>query len=308
MAFNRKVWDTRISEKEISKALDLAGAANILQEQIDKVIADLIEVRNPLRQNLIRRPGGGSAWRAIRRTARGSGAWVNDTETPSDSQSTYTKTDFPYKTPLFQGKVTRKAQAEGRTFGDLLMEEIENGLQVVRDLEEDALINGDATGTPKEPDGLKVLLDAQAGQTVDLSAAALTLEKMDEAIDLVDGQVDMIITSKRTARELNALLQADQRFVDRTEVEGGFRLRSYDDAPIYKSNSVAINEGTGTNESRIYFLDTSEVFVAELTPLTFLTLAKTSSQFDSFEIFEDMVLVFKNPKKAAQIKGITPAP
>lgn len=307
MAFNRKVWDPRISEQEVEKALDIAGSDAMLQEQLDKTIADLIEVRNPLRQNLLRKSGEGSAFRVVRRTARGNSAWVNDTETKSDDNSTYTKTDFAYKTPLFNGKVTRKAQAEGRTFGDLLMEEIDNGLQVIRDAEEEALVNGDSSGDPKEPDGLKVLLDAEAAQTVDLAANPVTLEKMDEAIDLVEGQVDLILTSKRTSREINALLQSAQRFPDIMEVEGGFRVKSYDGAPIFKSNNVSITEGGG-NESRIYFLDSTEVFIAELTPLTFLALAKLSSQFDSFEIFEDLVLVFKNPKKASQIKGITPAP
>jgi len=306
MKLDRKLWNSRLSNKEISKALDIAGGDAMLQEMIDKVIADLIEVRNPLRQNLMRKASSGSAYRVVRRTDRGTATWVDDNDSGTESEGTYTKTDFPYKTPLFEGKVTRKLQAEGATFGDLLMEEITSGMQVIRDTEEDALVNGSISVDAKQFDGLKVLLDAQAAQTVDLSGNPLTLEAMDEAIDKVEGNVDLILTSKRTARELNALLQSNQRFVDKVEVEGGFRLRSYDDAPIYRSNFVAINEGTGTNESRIYFLDSTEVFVGELTPLTFMALAKDSSQYDKFHIFEDIVLVFKNPKKAAQITGITP--
>jgi len=301
------IWNTRINQDEVAKALDQAAVSGVLTvEEIDVVIADLIEVRNPLRQNLMRKGGSGENWNVTRRTDRGAGAFVNDTETLNNSNGTYTRTAFPYKTPAFQGQVTRKAQAVGRTFGDLLMDEIENGMQVIKDLEEDALINGDATGSPKEYDGLKILLDAQAGQTLDLLGTELTLAAMDEAIDLVKGNADMIITSKRTARELNALNQSKQRFNDIIEVNGGFRLKTYDGIPIYTSNSISITEGGG-NESRIYILDTTEVFIGELTPLTFVNLAKTSSQFDAFEIFEDLTLVYKNPVKTSQIKRIIPA-
>jgi hypothetical protein len=303
--WTKDIWNTRFKQDEVRKALDQSAVSGVLTvEEIDTVIADLIEIRNPLRQNLMRQGGSGENWNVTRRTDRGAGAFVNDTETLSDDNATYTRTAFPYKTPAFQGKVTRRAQAVGRTFGDLLMEEIENGMQVIKDLEEDTLVNGSISGNAKQFDGLKVLLDAQAGQTLDLSGAELTLDAMDEGIDLVLGNADMILTSKRTARELNALLQTKQRFNETVEVEGGFRLKSYDGIPIFTSNFVSITEST--NQSRVYILDSSEVFVGELTPLSFVNLAKTSSQFDAFEIFEDIVLVYKNLVKAAQIKAIAP--
>ena len=291
-----------IPDEELRKALDMTGGAGLIQEEIDKVIADLVEVNNPLRQNLPRKRGSGSKYIINRRTDRGTGAWLADTDSMSDSEGTYAQVEFAYKTVGFQGKVTRKLQAAGKSYSDILQDEIESGIQVIKDAEEDKLINGVVSGDPKEIDGLITLI---TGGQVSTLNAELTLDALDKAIDLCIGKPDMLIMSKRSARELNALLQVYQRFVETTEVKGGFRLMSYNGIPIYPSIYISDDESGGaTGDSSIYILDTSEVFVGELTALTMSRLAKTSTQFDAFEIYEDMVLVLKNTKKAVRLKGI----
>jgi len=125
--------------EQLKKALNVANAGGALQQPlVDRVLQELIEVNNPLRQNLPRKPGSGSAWILNQRTARGNGGFVNDTEEPAESQSNYGQKQFPYKTILQRGKVTRKLQAIGRSLLDIEAEEVQSALQSVRDIEENA--------------------------------------------------------------------------------------------------------------------------------------------------------------------------
>lgn len=306
MSINMKLFDDKISDDELLKALDMTSGANLIQDMIDTAIAEAIEVNNPLRQNMPRKKGEGSQYIANRRTARGAAAFVDDTEEPSAVNSTYAQKGFAYKTIFYRGKVTRKLQAAGKSYGEALQDEIESGLQEVRDVEENAIINGNSS-SPKEFDGLNKLCSAGVYNRTQDVEAPISKAILDEAIDQVIGQPNMIITSRRVAREINALNQEFQRFNDTIEVKGGFRVSSYDGIPIYKSIYVPTNEGTETNESRIYIVEYgTDVFMSELTALKLERLAKKSSQYDEFDIYEDLALAIKNPLKVWEVTGIQP--
>jgi HK97 family phage major capsid protein len=294
---------------QLKKALDMANAGGVLQQPVvDRVLQELIEVNNPLRVNLPRKPGSGSAWVLNQRTSRGAGAgFVNDTEEPAENQGSYVPKSFPYKTILDRRKVTRKLQAVGKSLLDIEAEEVENGLQNVRDSEENALINGDSAANPKQFDGLRKLIPAGQVVVAGANGAPLSLDLLDQAIDLNRGTPSMLIMSKKANRKLNALLQAQQRFVDTMEVKGGFRVQVYNGIPIFRSIwvSEAQTQGTANNATDIYVLDTSAVWVGELTPLRMARLAQKSSQGSEFDIYEDVALVLANDIKASRLAGVT---
>lgn len=295
---------------DINKTLDIAAAGSVLyQEDVDKILQDLVEHNNPLRQNLPRKKGSGQAWIVVRRTAVASGAFVNDTEEPSADESSYQRVSFPYKTILVRGKITRKLQAQGKSLVDIEAEEINSALEVVRDTEEDAIFYGDVSGNAKQFDGLKVLIPS--GQTIDLglNGGSLTLDTIDQAYDLAIGNPDMIAASKRSRRKMNGLLQQYQRFVDVVEVKGGFRLMSYNNVPIFYSAKISDAEVKGgrSDTSSLYFIDTSKVWMGVLTELTMMKFPQTSSQFVSFDVFEDLALVVSNTKYVSKITGILPS-
>lgn len=287
---------------DIKKTLASASAGHILvQEKVDKVLQSLIERNNPFRQNLPRRRGEGQAWIVVRRTAEPSGQWVSDTDEPDTSNSTYERKTFAYKTPFGRGAVTRKLVATGRSYIDIEAEEIDVSVEVVRDTEEYGIIYGSSNANPDQFDGLQAL--TPSSQEVDLAGEALTLRDVDEAIDLCYGIPDMMIMTKRTRRDLNHLLQAQQRFVDSVEVKGGFRLLSYQDLPIYWSKQLS-NDETGIGDTSIYIVDTEHTWMGVLTELTMERLAKTSSQFTKFDVYEDVALVVANEHYNARIKRI----
>jgi hypothetical protein len=295
--------------EQLKKALNMANAGNVMQQPlVDQVLQELIEVNNPLRQNLPRKPGSGSDWILNQRTSRGAAAsFVDDTDEPAETQSTYIPKKFPYKTVIQRGKVTRKLQAVGKSLLDIQAEEVSNALQSVRDAEEDAMINGDSAVNPKQFNGLRKLIPPGQIAVAGANGAPLTLDLLDEAIDLNRGNPNMLIMSKRANRKLNALLQAQQRFTDTVEVKGGFRVQVYNDIPIFRSIFVSDSQvqGNSNETTDIYVLDTTSVWVGELTPLKMLNLAQKSSQFGEFDIFEDITLVLGNDIKASRLAGAT---
>lgn len=306
---------------DIEKALDISGAGSILmQPVIDKVVAQLVDFRNPLRQNLPRKPGSGNAWILNRRTgvATTPAKWVNDVETLDEVEGSYAQADFYYKTLAARGKVTRKLQAVGRSYADVLADELEARVLEFKDIEDKGLLIGitTATATSVQMQGLKWLIPDS--QTVVCAAAAaggtMTLSLLDEAIDLSTGEPNMLLMSKKTRRILNALLQSSQRFNDKIEVKGGFKVLSYNNLPIFTSNNILNSQGvgaggtvsseTGGSTSSIYIVDTEHTWVGVLTPVKVQPLAKTSSQFDKFDIFIDEVIVVRNYQANAKLVGI----
>ncbi len=297
----------------LAKALSETEAGSKLrQELIDKEIQSLIRVDNPLRENLPRKQGSGDAWYVNRRSANPTAAFVADTDELTVENSSYEEiVAFPYKTIAAAGAVTRKLEAIGKSYVDIEAEELEAAVDAVRELEEEALINGDSSADVKQFDGLDVLLGEEYTQYPKADSGnggALTLADLDEAIDACYGHPDMLICAYRTKREINALLQVNQRFVDKKQVEGGFELMSYGDVAIYPSThvSVADTRGSASNATKLYLIDTKKVWVGVLTELTRKVLAETTSQYRRFDVFEDITLVVANPAYCRKIAGIIP--
>jgi len=301
---------------ELVKALTQSDIGNVLvQEQVDKAIADLANRNNPLRQNLPRKKGSGNAYIVTQRTPGSTLAVaVNDTEDLPEGKGSFSRVSFAYKTLGVKIAVSRRARKISQSYVDAAREEIEVKTEEFKAAEEQLLFRGDATSNPKEFDGLDQLIPLAQRVVATTTSGAMTLEDIDEAIDLVRGNVNLILCSRKCARKLNALLQANQRFVDRTEIKGGFRVMAYQDAPVLKSTAISdtmvfgadksVSAYTGGKFTAMYFLNTEDVFVAELTPLTIEKLDKTSSQAEKWDMYEDITLVMRNSKAASMLTGI----
>jgi hypothetical protein len=203
--------------------------------------------------------------------------------------------------------VTQFAQDAGRSYKDLLAEEMETASRVVRNKEEDAIINGSVAFNAKEFDGLRI----QATETVSagVNGGALTLSLLDQTFDACLGRPTLAVMSKRTRRKLYSLLQATQRFVDTTEVKGGFRVMAYNSAAVFYSQFIsdAQVQGTAVDASDLYLIDPDYVFMAVLAEAGMVPLAKTSSQFDSFDVRMSEALVVANTKYGvSRLLGIVP--
>ena len=152
------------------------------------------------------------------------------------------------------------------------------------------------------------------------SNTSVNLSQLDECIDLVKGSSNrsdlVIVGSFAGLRQLNKVLQANQRFMEYGEIKAGFRVRQYDGIPMVVSTGMpnALNFNTttgactgysGASYSALMVLNTRDCYISELTPITVEPLAKTSSTFDEFEMYADVVPVMENTLSGALLVGLT---
>ena len=306
-------------QNEIKRSLDYAASGGVLiQPEVDKIIAEIIEYKNPLRQNIPRKHRNSDSWLLNRRSAAAANTvaqWVSDITEPDIDRSETARVSFQFRTLLARGKVTRFAQDAGRSYKDVLSEEIEARSRAFRDKEELAMFYGATANL--EPDGVNVLItgNQRVAQGTTLGGDAFSLTKLDETLDQCAGAPDILVTSKAGRRRINAALQGVQRFVNTTEVKGGFRVMAYDDIPVYASTNVLDNYyWDGTNQlgatgdtTNIFALDTNEFWVGFMNDVTVSPLSKTSSQFDQFDIYEDVAFVMRSTIHHATLEGVNAA-
>ena len=309
-------------KESFERALNVAGAGTVLlQTFINRTVQQIHHRDLGAAAVLPRKPGTGNAAFINRRAPGADAEWVNDTTEPSDLEGTYTQTSFAYKTLITRGKVTRGLQAKGRSYGDVLAGEITGRAGDFSETFENGIVVGNIAADANQFDGLITLTQSTASQIViqtnNVLGDALTLEKLDETIDAVKGSGQrsdlVILTSRKGRRLLNAQLQAQQQFNDMIDIAAGFRVRSYDGIPIVTTtempdlltfNGTKVTVFSGSTTTAILVVNTRYVWIEELTQMTVMPLAKTSSQFDEFDIFFDGTLVQANSLGSAILVGI----
>lgn len=313
--------------QEMQRALTVSSAGSfLLQTTINRVITSIVLRHMGVTSQLQHKSGTGNAAYVNRRSERTpAGQWLNDTTEPGIVASTYAQATFTYRTYVSRGQVTRKLQATGRAYTDVLAQEMMSTLEDHMNGLENGYVVGDSGAVATQVNGLLTLINAVSGQVVANTTAdtgdALALQKLDKAIDLCRGEdADKVIFgSQLGTRLVNAALQAQQQFNDKVEIEAGFRVRSYDTIPIVKSTEIPDDmtwdgsasyitalTGESTNPTTaLIIVNKRHVWIEDLTPTSVLPLARTSSQFDNFDVFTDTALVLHNTKGATILGGLT---
>jgi hypothetical protein len=123
-----------------------------------------------------------------------------------------------------------------------------------------------------------------AGQVLDAAGGYLTLNCIDKAIDaaslssgtgVVGPGATMIVTTRPVMRYVNSLLQAQQQFVNQTEIAAGFRVMTYDGLPIVVDNHWQDN-------AKMLFFDANRATLLVHKDFTYEELAKTRDSVDYF--------------------------
>ena len=313
------------------RAINVGNAGTSLVQNFTNRIIQQLSIREfGALGTMDRKPGSGSAAIINRRSASTmtvGDVWVADTDALVEGTGSYAQVSFTYATLATRGKVTRKMRARGRSYIDVLAEEMMQKADDFNEALEAAIFTGDsgASGDANQMNGLLTLINAVSGQVVAQTSAgaggALTLAKLDEAIDVVRGagnRNDLVIYgSFKGIRKLNAALQAQQQFINETEIAAGFRVRTYDGVPLVVSTGMrddlgwsgsAITKLSGevTNPTTaLVVINKRHAYLEELTPTTMMPLATTDSQFDQFDIYWDGAVVLANSKGAAVLAGIS---
>lgn len=118
-----------------------------------------------------------------------------------------------------------------------------------------AFYRGDSAANPKQFDGLRKLVPASQTIQPGPNGGSLTLELLDQLIDLVKpGKPDALLMSKRTRRKLAQLRRTSGTVLESEVDQFGQRIVSYDGIPVLVDDFVPDDEtlGTGNNLSSIY--------------------------------------------------------
>lgn len=223
-------------ERALSTSVASSGAY-LLPEVVDPVIRDYVAKATPVLSVVTRVNWPTQSYYIRKRTALPSASFSTDGGSlPSATNSTYTKVAKTVKYLYTRGEVTGPLIAAAGGVVNALQEEIRVHSGVIAERLATAICVGD--GTEDSGAGIVGLVEQintsapgdEGGTTT--ASGALTLAMIDKAIDDTKGEGDVIMTSRAVRRKINALLQGQQRFLDRVEVGAGFRVLSYDGLPI----------------------------------------------------------------------------
>ena len=134
---------------------------------------------------------------------------------------------------------------------------------------DDTFINGDTGADAKAFDGVDKLCESGQSLSMGTNGAALTLEKLDELVDLIKGgKPDMLLMSKRSRRKLTALSRGTgSGILEADRNQFGQMVQFYDGIPIGVNDWVADDKTVGSSDdcSTVYALLYGEGAVAGLT-------------------------------------------
>lgn len=132
---------------------------------------------------------------------------------------------------------------------DLEAEVIGKRAKAVGHLFSDTFYNGDVAVNAKAFDGLTKVLNATTQEvTAGANGAQLTLDMVDQAVDLVaPGKPDAILCSKRTRRKLSSLRRASGSILETTVDAFGRHVVAYDGIPVLVDDFILDTQVQGTS-------------------------------------------------------------
>lgn len=136
--------------------------------------------------------------------------------------------------------------------------------------------SGDSSSNAKQFDGLAKL--TPSGQTIAAGndGGDLTLDLIDELIDLVKpGRPDALLLHKRTRRQLSALRRASGSVLETSVDQFGQHVTYYDGIPLLVDDFIPIAESLGTGS------DLSSIYAVKFGPAGLLGLENRGIQVDT---------------------------
>lgn len=271
---------------DILKALStLNTGAYLIPEAVDEGIRDYTAKLPVLLNAVSKMPWATNTYMVRRRLSVPTATWSTDgAALPAAQNATYGKMTKSVKYVYARGEVTGPEQRAAGSLVNALAMEIEVQARIIA--EELSQSIWDSTGTNDEIEGIvhQIQTDDSMNWNEDGSGLidvagesdpTLSLNMLDRLIDATDGTADILVASRRAKRKLNALLQSQQAFNDRTEVAAGFRVPTYDGLPI-------ITDRNSENNTYIAAITRADAKLLVHQDFTYEPLAKVKDSDDFF--------------------------
>ena len=269
----------------------------------DSQVVDRTIRETPLRAMLPRRAVKGLTYDYIPKTSQTEGAWYAEGAAIADQVDVYDRVSVPIKFLYGKGRITGPSIAAMRGFIDPSQLDLASKTKGIREAEEEAIINGDASTNPEEPNGLITLITTN---TTNKSGANVTLADIRAELTTTfnaNGQVTVAVTDAATHNYIKGLLLSIQRQpVNPSEAVMGFGIPDafeFDGVMFIKDRFMP----TGGSAKRILFLDMRYIFMAVLQDLTYEEKYDESDNYP-YLLKEYVALVHTFEASSSQIYGI----
>jgi hypothetical protein len=249
-------------------ALTLAEAAKLSNDVLLTGVIETIIKDSPVLQRLpfIEIVGNGLTYN--REASAPSAGFFDVGDTWTESTPTFDQQTVTLKIMGGDADIDNFLIATRSNLQDLESAVVQLKAKAVQQLFEDTFITGDTGTNPEEFDGLDQLTDPAQQLSMGVNGGSLTLDKLDELIDEVQGgKPDLLLMSRRSRRIVNKLARTSGSFLEADRDEFGQMLQFYDGIAIGVSDYIsdAQTQGTSTDCSTIYAFQTGEGGLVGLT-------------------------------------------
>ena len=274
---------------DISKALSTQASTTgdvLIPEVISAGIREYFESRTPVYNQIRKEQTDSNAFMYREQTSVPVASFGAELAAlPAAQNATYVERAVPLKSMYTRGEVSGQLIAASRSFIDVLQREVRNHTIGMINTIETTLVVGDSAARPNEFDGLNKWITntvwaTSNGAETGGTAEPLTLAHLEQLLDAPQyGGANFLFMNDVTRRRLWSVLQPQIRFLGMTEIDGGFKVRSYNDMPIIevKPNSAAVGADL---EGVILAVNTDMVYMPILQDLTYEELAHTRDSVD----------------------------
>jgi hypothetical protein len=294
-------------------ALTLAEAAKLSNDILLQGVIETIIKDSPVLQRLpfIEIVGNGLTYN--REATAPSAGFFDIGDTWTESTPTFSQHTVTLKIMGGDADIDNFLIATRSNLQDLESAVVQLKGKAVQQLFEQTFISGDATTNPKEFDGLDELIDPSQELSMGANGGSLTLDKLDELVDTVQGgKPDILLLSRRSRRILNKLARTSGSFLESDRDEFGQMLQYYDGIPLGVSDYIADDQTVGTSSdcSTIYAFQMGEGALAGLTAPGGLQVERVGS-LESKDASRTRIkwyasLALFNAVKLARLIGVRP--
>jgi HK97 family phage major capsid protein len=259
-------------------ALTLTEAAKLSNDVVQQGVIETVVKESPVLQVLPFIEMVGNALTYNRENAMATAAFFDVGDTWTESTPTFTQVSASLKILGGDADVDRYIASTRSNVQDIEAAVLELKAKAVAHEFEDEFVYGDTGADAKGFDGLHKLIGAGAQQVnmgTGTTPAALSLKKLDEAIDLVrPGKPDFLVMSRRTRRGISAYARALTSPVSFDAGDFGRRVMFYDGIPVFESDFITDTEAiasgrfsakTGGTSTSVFVVKAGEGLLAGLT-------------------------------------------
>ena len=229
-------------------ALTKTEAAKLTQDLMLRGVIETIIKESSALQLLPFMEITGTALAYNRETTMPTTAFYDPGDTWTEGTPTWTQVTAALKIMGGDADVDNFLQQTYADPNDLEATVIESRAKSIAHKFSDSFFNGAVAGDAKSFDGLVSLVDAGQVVTAGTNGAALTLDLVDQLLDLVKpGRPDALFMAKRTRRKLSSLRRASGNLLETGLDAFGRHVTIYDGVPIFVDDFLPVNETQGTS-------------------------------------------------------------